>query len=299
MYPEYQEKKKINGGSVARIVIWSVVLVILVGVLTLGLLFDGAWSLQGIHMGGYHYDDDHYSVGSGSTRDVVTDLSVSWPAGEVSIVPSTTDEVVITEEFDGDEDLRLRWCVDNGVLKIKYRSPVKFGNASAPAKKLTIAIPEDMLTSLNDVELELVSANLSVAGMSANDVDIMVVSGTVDVQCGSIDSLDVETVSGDVKLSGAVREVDLEGVSAEIELYLSDRAATVDLDTVSGDMSVFLPETVSGFEVSMDSLGGSIDVDGFENVTQAKDKCRYGDGRVKISVDAVSGRINIGQTVSD
>ncbi len=300
MYPEYQEKKKINRACVARIVIWSVVLVILAGVLTLGLLFNGEWSLQGINIGGYPYDDDNYSVGSGSTREVVTDLSVFWPAGEVSIVPSTTDEVVITEEFDGNDDLRLRWCVENGALKIKHRSPVKFGNVSAPSKKLTIAIPEDMLTSMNDVELELVSANLSIAGMSANDVDITVVSGTVDVQCGSIDSLDVEkTVSGNVKLSGAVKEADFEGVSASLVLYLEDCASEVNLDTVSGDVAVFLPETVSGFEVSVDSLGGSIDVDGFENVTKAKDACRYGDGRVKISMNAVSGRVKIGKTPTD
>lgn len=293
MYPEYEQKKKVNGGSVARIVIWSVVLVILVGVFVGALLMDGQWSVSGISVGRYHYDDDGYSVGSGSTREMVTSLSADWPAGEISIVPSDTDEVVITEEFDGDEDLRLRWCVENGVLQIKYRSPVKFGNTSAPSKKLTIAIPEDMLTSMSDVELELVSADLSIEGMSAHDVDIMIVSGTVDVQCGVIDSLNVETVDGNVKVSGSVREADFEGVSANLDLYLDDRAAEVSLDTVSGDLTVFLPETVSGFEVEMDSVGGSVAVEGFENVMKTKKECRYGDGRVEIGVDAVSGDVKI------
>lgn len=293
MYPEYEQKKKVNGGSVARIVIWSVVLVILVGVLVFGLLFNGEWSLQGISVGRYHYDDDGYSVGSVSTREIVTDMEVFWPAGEISIVPSDTDEVVITEEFDGDDDLRLRWCVENGVLQIKYRSPVKFGNTSAPSKKLTIAIPEEMLSSMRNVDLELVSADLSIVGMSANEVDIVTVSGTVDVQCGVIDSLNVETVDGNVKVSGSVREADFEGVSANLYLYLDDRAAEVSLDTVSGDLTVFLPETVSGFEVEMDSVGGSVAVEGFENVMKTKKECRYGDGRVEIGVDAVSGDVKI------
>ena len=275
------------------------VLVILVGVFVGALLMDGQWSVSGISVGRYHYDDDGYSVGSGSTREMVTSLSADWPAGEISIVPSDTDEVVITEEFDGDEDLRLRWCVENGVLQIKYRSPVKFGNTSAPSKKLTIAIPEDMLTSMSDVELELVSADLSIEGMSAHDVDIMIVSGKVDVQCGVIDSLDVETVSGDVKVTGSVREADFEGVSAELVLHLDDRATAVNLDTVSGDLSVFLPETVSGFEATVDSLSGSVSVDGFDNVTKTRDECRYGDGRVRIEVDAVSGSIKIAKSVAD
>lgn len=299
MYPAYEEKKKINGGSVARIVIWSVVLVILVGVLVFGLLFNGEWSLQGINIGSYHYDDADYSVGSGSTREIVTDMEVFWPAGEISIVPSDTDEVVITEEFDGDDDLRLRWCVENGVLQIKYRSPVKFGNTSAPSKKLTIAIPEEMLSSMRNVDLELVSADLSIEGMSAHDVDIMIVSGRVDVQCGVIDSLDVKTGSGDVKVTGSVREADFESGSAELVLHLDDRATAVNLDTFSGDLSVFLPETVSGFEVEMDSVGGSVSVDGFDNVTKTRDECRYGDGRVRIEVDAVSGSIKIAKSVAD
>ena len=151
MYPEYEQKKKVNGGSVARIVIWSVVLVILVGVLVFGLLFNGEWSLQGINIGSYHYDDADYSVGSGSTREIVTDLEVFWPAGEVSVVPSTTDEVVITE----------------------------------------------------------------------------------------------------------------------------------------------------GFEATVDSISGSVSVDGFENVTKTRDECRYGDGRVRIEVDAVSGSIKIAKSVAD
>lgn len=296
MYPAYEGKKKINGGSVARIVIWSVVLVILVGVFVGALFMDGQWSVSGISVGRYHYDDDGYSVGSGSTREMVTSLSADWPAGEISIVPSDTDEVVITEEFDGNDNLRVRWRVKNGVLEIKFRSPVNFGNTSAPSKKLTIAIPEEMLSAMRNVDLELVSADLSIVGMSANEVDIMVVSGKVDVQCGIIDSLDVETVDGNVKVSGSVREADFEGVSANLDLHLDDRAAEVNLDTVSGDLTVYLPETVSGFAVEMDSVSGSVAVEGFENVMKAKKECRYGDGRVEIGVDAVSGDVKICKT---
>ncbi len=72
MYPEYEVKKKVNGGAVARIVIWSVVLVLLVGVFVGVMVFgdDGF-----IHLGGYVYEEaDSYNVGSGEITDTVTAL---------------------------------------------------------------------------------------------------------------------------------------------------------------------------------------------------------------------------------
>ncbi|MBQ9779924.1 MAG: DUF4097 family beta strand repeat protein [Clostridia bacterium] len=293
------DNKPINKGAVARIIVWSVVLLLLVGVFACAMMLDGEWSVYGFSLGGYDYNDANYHRGNGATRETVKSLSVDWPAGEVIIMPSDTDEVVITEEFDGDDALRLRWCVEDGELKIKYRSPVGFGNISAPSKKLTVAIPASMLASMEKVELELVSSNLTIIGMSADDADIVVVSGTVDMNCGFIDSLDVETVSGNVKFTGTFKEADFDGVSAKIELFLGDGVSRVNVDTVSGDVSVILPETVPGFEATMDGVSGSVGVHGFDDLTKTRDYCRYGDGSIKISVEAVSGSLKIGKIVAD
>ena len=289
----YDVKKTVNKGAIVRIVIWSVVLLLLVGVLSCAMLMNGEWSFYGFSLGGYDYDAANYYMGNGATKETVKSLSVDWPAGKVIIMPSDTEEVVITEEFNGEDDLRLRWCVENGELKIKYRSPIGFGNVSAPSKKLTVAIPATMLEAMDEVELTLVSADLTIMGMSADDADIVVVSGRVDMSCGFINSFDLETVSGNVKFAGAVKEADFEGVSAKIELYLDDRSSAVNLDTVSGDVSVFLSETVSGFEAKVDAVSGSVRVSGFDGLTQSKDYCRYGDGSIKIKADAVSGNLKI------
>ena len=301
MYPEYEVKKKVNGGAVTRIVIWSVVLVLLTGVLLGALLLGGDGFIFGISLGGYVYEDaDSYNVGNGESADAITALDIDWVDGSVSIVPTDGDKITITEDYSGDKDeLRLRWKVENGRLTVKYRKSGRFGlDKDNRGKALTIGVPRTVLEAVSKMDIDIVSADLLVTGITVHDADVDMVSGDVMIS-GIFDKLDIDTVSGDIKLEGSAKNVDVDGTSATIELFLTEIPATVDVDTVSGNVSILLPDGTSGFEAIVDAVSGSVYVNDFENVTKTKDYCRFGDGSVKINMDAVSGDLKIGKVSAD
>ena len=134
--------------------------------------------------------------------------------------------------------------------------------------------------------------------MIARETDIDMVSGDVVIS-GDFGELDIDTVSGDVKLEGSAKSMDVDGTSATIELRLTQAPATIDVDTVSGNVSLLLPAETTGFEANVDAVSGTVSVHGFDDVTKTKDYCRFGDGSIKINVDAVSGNLKIDKNLHD
>lgn len=292
-------KRPISGSAVARIVIWSVMLCILVGLLVLGVVFGRNIFSYGISLGGYSYEDaDSYHVGNGESADSITALNIDWVAGSVKIVPADGDTVTVTEDYTGDtEECRMRWKVENGCLTVKFRSPYWFfGVAGKDTRKnLTVSIPASMLENLDKVDVSVVSADLTVQA-NAREMDIDAVSGTVNLT-GTFETLDVDTVSGDITVNGIVRDADFDGTSARVRIHLSEQARTLDVDTVSGDVTVVLPADVSGFAAEMDSVSGGMELRGFEagEVVQKIGSSAYvmGDGGMKINMDGVSAKLLI------
>lgn len=294
-------RKPVNRNAVARLIIWTLILVLLIGFWSCSSLFIGGGIIRGGKLSIYTYDDEgSYSVGNGELSNVVTSLDIDWIDGDVKIIPSDGDKIVIAEDYDGEEDgRRLRWKMENGELKIKYQaSGWKNPLGTTQGKKLTVEIPKAMLTAMKRLNVVLVSADLSVTDAVFEEADFVVVSGRLNLY-GRFDRLDVETVSGDIRLEGTYKNIEVEGVSAKIEMYFWEDVTTVDVETVSGDVSVFLPKTVSGFEAAIDSLSGSLRVADFDDLTRTRDYCRYGDGSIKINVDGVSGSLKIGKIVAE
>ncbi len=104
MYPEYETKKKVNGGAVARIVIWSVALVLLVGVFVCAMVIGGGF----INLGGYVYPEE--TTGFEATVDAVS--------GTVRV--HDFDGVTQTKDYCrfGDGSVKINVDAVSGNLKI-------------------------------------------------------------------------------------------------------------------------------------------------------------------------------------
>ena len=59
------------------------------------------------------------------------------------------------------------------------------------------------------------------------------------------------------------------------------------MDTVSGDIQLVLPEDITGYSISRDSVSGSVNTNDFGNALN------YGDGYTKIELDSVSGNLTV------
>ena len=285
----HEEKRPISASAVARIIIWSVVLCVLVGLFAQSMMGEGLFSVS---FGGYTYDDTGFAVGNGSTRETIRGISVDWLAGDVTVTAADGDEIVITEDYDGGrEELRLRWKVENGELVVKYVKPYRFRLKGMEPKNLTVAIPAAMLENMADVEIMAVDGSITYNG-NADELSLEAVDGEIAVN-GDIGELDIEGVNMQIIFRGAVRKADVECVDAMVDMYL-DMATELSFDLVDGDIAVYLSEEITGFSVELDALSKGVDAEGFDGLQElSRGNIRWGDGRLRILVDGVDADVKI------
>jgi len=216
------------------------------------------------------WTDNGYSYGSarkytalteGSTiiTDRITELDIDWIGGSVTI--SKGDRLTVTEEHDPDYDddkYRLHYWVDGRTLHIKYfKSGVKLKESIG--KDIVITVPEE----LKEIDVDVVSADAHINGVTAKSID-----------CNS--------VSGNLKLNGTdVRDISFDSVSGDIVAEFSHNAPyEIDVDTVSGNGDIALPDGTS-VRTKFNSVSGSY-----------KSDVSAGNG-VEIDFDSVSGDLEV------
>ena len=163
------------------------------------------------------------------TRSVDADayVSVSNAVGEITIRGWDRNEVSIEGTLaDNVEELVIEET-GNGLL-VEVKNP-------RHARRL-----EDTILVLNvpegaSVEVESVSADINVSGLSGERMSASSVSGDLDLGVNS-SMVEVESVSGDVMLQGSSSETSVESVSGEIELI--GISGELSIATVSGDVIV-------------------------------------------------------------
>jgi hypothetical protein len=279
--------------AVVRIVIWSVVFFLLVGVFAAAMAGEGNFIWNLTRWDDFDFDDRDYSVGNANVRTRISELSIDWVDGSVTVAATDGDEILITENYEGGETAyRLRWKIEDGELDIKYCKPKihlpLFGDESVP-KDLHVLIPRSMLDGLEEIHVSTVSAVQNI-NVSARELDSSTVSGAV-YATGTYRDVEIETVSGDVSVDGVVERGSFDGVSGEVNLCLREQAEQLDMDTVSGDLRLTLPDSTAGFRVNVDSLSGDADIRGFALERRQDDT--WGDGSMEINVDSISGKLII------
>ena len=297
-YNNEEKKRPISASAVVRLVIWSVVLCILVALFAVSMVGDylqldwvGVSMLQSIVI---RYDEEDYTVGGGKSDAVITDLSIEWIAGSVTVVATEGNEIVISEDYDGEaEKMQLRWKIENRELSVKYCKPHRFIGKEATKKNLTVAIPTSMLASMGSVDIEGVDCDVRFTG-NADELALEVVEGDLTID-GDIGELDVESVDGHVSFRGGVRRAEVECVNAAVDMNL-EMAIELRFDQVNGDVTLCLSEAITGFSAERESLGGSLVTEGFDGVDRTANTARWGDNSLRIWMDGVNCQLKIEKT---
>ncbi len=294
IYNNVEKKRPISASAVVRIVIWSVVFCLLTGVFAVAMWGNSGFGFGFHGLFGYNYDDSDFHVGNGTTDRLITDLTIGWVSGSVTVIPAEGDEIVISEDFDGKRDHRLRWKVDDGELIVKYAKPALFGNVK-DAKDLTVAIPSAMLEGMDEIHISTVSSSQDVR-VSARELEIDTVSGSSTVK-GDYRSVEVDAVSGNVSFDGTFEHGTFDGVSARVNIRLREQADSLDMDTVSGHLTLILPNSITGFRVNTDTVSGHTDIRDFDLDRGSNDE--WGDGSMEIRMDGISGKLAIEKETED
>lgn len=228
----------------------TAVVMILILAMCAGALFGcGAVSF-------YSYENAQgYSAGACEIEEPIYNLDIDWLAGNVTVRYHEDDCIAVTEETNGRPGNvgELRYRLDGNTLRIRYAAPGRLTYRGS--KDLTVLLPEG--TSLGELSVETVSANVYGEDISAGKVSVDTVSGDVRVSVlGELRDFEADTVSGDVKLylpANASFEMETDTVSGDVftDFACTRRGDTytcgtggmgLDMDTVSGDMSVLIDE---------------------------------------------------------
>lgn len=287
-YQPAQTKSK--GGSVTAVIISIICGITIIAVVaiscvfgflgnSLGTVFDNIPEIisDSVTGGVYNYDEESkYTAGSAEVAaNGITELSIDWISHNIIVEYYDGDTISFSEPKQSNPDYALRYRVDGNELKIKFcKSGFKASNPKN--KELTVRLPKNLI--LNELDIDCVSANSNIRGISAN-------------------SFDIDTVSGNINAEGSFNDIDIDGVSANSKIVTHTALREFDSDTVSGDCTVFVPADINGFTINCDTVSGEVYTNDFQVTSIKKAHGNgtyvYGNGGSEIKVNSVSGDFQI------
>ena len=223
----------------------------------------------------------------------ITALSIDWVAGDVKIMVTDGEEIVVTEHADRGipAEYALLLEADN-TLRIRYSNDV--WGIDMPEKDLTVLLPRTVAENLTAVDLSGVSADFAVDRLTVRDAfSFDTASGKLKTEALTATGAkaDVNSVSGDIELDGSFREVKAGSTSGEIDLMLRNAPAAVEVSTVSGEVDVELPAG-TGFTLDYSTVSGELECD-FPLTKSVDGKFVCGDGACRIEVGTTSGSLSV------
>ncbi len=303
-------KKK---SAIARIIIWSVVALVLTGILIGTLILrenPNAPIIFGEEQGYKYSNENEYTVGTSEMpAESFTSISVDWISGNVYLFAYDGDTVKIEETSNVviEEKYELRWRVKENTLYIKPCQSTNSWNLAnkIPTKDLFIYLPETLATTMKKISVDTASACISITGITANEIDTTTASGNTWLEkCGAVDvnienvsgyvnltetnaeRIDAETVSGNVDIMGTVKDLSADSVSGTVFLCTDEAPSSADISTISGEIKFELPEN-DGFYIDFDSVSGKVTSEFSLIISNGRQV--YGNGERHFDFETVSG----------
>ena len=223
----------------------------------------------------------------------ITALSIDWVAGDVKIMVTDREEIVVTEHADRGIPEEYALCLEtDNTLRIRYSNDV--WGIDMPEKDLTVLLHRTVAENLTAVDLSGVSADFAVGKLTVRDAfSFDTTSGKLEMQPMNAPQAKatVSSVSGKVELDGSFREVKAGSISGEIDLMLRNAPAAVEVSTVSGEVDAELPAG-TGFTLDYSTVSGELECD-FPLTKSVDGKFVCGDGACRIEVGTTSGSLSV------
>ncbi len=326
--------KKVNAGTVLRILSVVCVLIFAVAVLSYGFsvqfgipdLFEKP--VDSARETPYIYEEEVKTL---------REIKVDWVSGPVTLKYYDGELIRITEtakkEISEDEKLYLE--VSGGTVSVRWNSKLlQLGLSKEEAKQLELLIPEKFSETIESVSIKTVSGDIGIDGLAAEEAFFGSTSGEMhlsnivaehfetetvsgDIYCrdvtGSKDfsvsstsgdmeltnvsggEVQVDTTSGETVLDGTVTQLSCASVSGNMKLDLHAWPVETEIASVSGGVEIFAPDAEDGFVCSFSSVSGDFNC-GFEAQKSGK-LYQRGAGKNMLTVDTTSGDLSLHEKV--
>lgn len=265
----------------------------------------------------FNYDDSIYFSGSTYYEEEINKIDIHWINGSIDIKYRDDElyKIDVYEKYNGLDSVdsilevrAMRTVISNKELKIYFCAS---GNNYFPNKfnkDLIITLPKELkldsiyshsidskdnFSSLDSSYYHLysVSGSINVNNITAEDIDIETVSASLNIDKINItNNIDIDTVSGNSKITNAKSmKTNIDTVSGNIEIKNID--SEIAIDSTSGNTIYSLNEN-EGFNINFTTVSGSFS----SNVDYNRNGNIYtynGETITYINCDTVSGSINV------
>lgn len=277
--------------AITRIVIYSIVTVLLSGLLLVGLTMDNfipSWISEPtpdpVGSNKVKYSDGKVDASG------IDSLEIYWINGSVTVKTADIDDITFVESgFDSGDS--MVWSTADRTLCIRYAKGMEslsFCFSTHIPKDLVVTLPEDW--EGNTLYINSTSAKIDIANLSVYDLTVVNTSGNCQIRNSSATDITFNTVSGDINYEGFVSKVYCTTTSGNCFISTTSSPALIELESVSGDLELTLPES-AGFTASIASVSGAISSDFL--TTTVKGVYTYGDKQSMITAETVSGNVYI------
>lgn len=245
--PQEQPKSNATAIIITAIICAAVVAVIAI-ICTFAWLSGGSINVHGIFDNDTQSGESYVEGPYDVSTDGIENIDIEWVNGNIDVQYYDGDTIYIEESSKSDK-YPMTYKVDNKTLYIdEYSGNISSTLSGKWKKDLIVKLPNGFKTDY--ISIDIVSAELTAS---------------------SLDTLGFE----------------LNSVSGNSHISFASQPQEIEMDTVSGNIQLVLPEDISGYSISNESVSGSINTNDFGNTLY------YGDGYTRIEHDAVSGNLTL------
>lgn len=302
-------------GAKAQLIVWSIVLVIIC-LIIVDLIING--NFNGSFFG--LINEGEYVILVDETIDVstVSNLQVKMRSGTINIYKTEDKDVRVVqkgyEKTREEEKVQINnsgntLSVSQGRGKVRffyfgfgledmlieiYLPEKEFDRISAECTSGKIVVEN---FACKEVYLKLSSGELRVDELKTESAEFKMTSGDMYIDNVSTSKLTAKTSSGRMDIKGAIKNIDLDLTSGDIDVKTSIMPETIKAQVTSGETFISIPEN-DGFDINCHKTSGEFKTDFNITTTLGSNNNRnivgkYKDGGSKIDLKVTSGTIRL------
>lgn len=186
-----------------------------------------------------HHGDNSYAVAA----DGISEISVDWTCGSVSVDAYDGDAILLEEtaQTELSDETCLRYKTDGGKLEIEDRQDtagVSFSSEDDfPEKQLTVKVPIGLARQMDSLSLCSVSSDIAVSGIGTKVISVETTSGDFTGKNLSAEEVSMDSISGSMQADYRTcpKSFRFDSTSGDCLIGLpEDSDAAVDFETASG-----------------------------------------------------------------
>ena len=242
----------------------------------IGRVIKNVGNISASNGANFNYSDSKsYKVGDTEISSKVSKITIHWLNGTVKVSEYNGDALSIKDEVESGtltEELKLRWKRSGNEVIIQYAEANKRLDLDGLKKNIVVMIPSSW--TLDELDIDVVSADSVVSLKNIDEIDWNSVNGTLEARVDSISSLDGDTVNGDV------------------DLYVKKSGPRkLDLESVNSNVTISVPSNTS-FTLKRESINGSLDSE-FAGKVSGNKTFIVGNGDYDWDIESVNGNVTI------